>query len=130
MLPKLLCIMQNQKVKRYAALSNTLFLNDKVQYLAIANVLSEIVEIYHSNRQNKNNILSKEKLSENLRKITFATSVLTFENVRLMVLDMNASTTLILNLAEDTIIIGMNKDALLPDLAQIFGCLSKEIRSS
>lgn len=130
MLPKLLCIMQNQKVKRYAALSNTLFLNDKVQYLAIANVLSEIVEIYHSDRQNKNNILSKEKLSENLRKITFATSVLTFENVRLMVLDMNASTALILNLAEDTIIIGMNKDALLPDLAQIFGCLSKEIRSS
>lgn len=130
MLPKLLCIMQNQKVKRYAALSNTLFLNDKVQYLAIANVLSEIVEIYHSDRQNKNNILSKEKLSENLRKITFATSVLTFENVRLMVLDMNASTTLILNLTEDTIIIGMNKDALLPDLAQIFGCLSKEIRSS
>lgn len=130
MLPKLLCIMQNQKVKRYAALSNTLFLNDKVQYLAIANVLSEIVEIYHSDRQNKNNILSKEKLSENLRKITFATSVLIFENVRLMVLDMNASTTLILNLAEDTIIIGMNKDALLPDLAQIFGCLSKEIRSS
>lgn len=130
MLTKLLCIMQNQKVKRYAALSNTLFLNDKVQYLAIANVLSEIVEIYHSDRQNKNNILSKEKLSENLRKITFATSVLIFENVRLMVLDMNASTALILNLAEDTIIIGMNKHALLPDLAQIFGCLSKEIRSS
>lgn len=130
MLPKHICRMQNQKVKRYAALSNTLFLNDKVQYLAIANVLSEIVEIYHSDRQNKNNILSKEKLSENLRKITFATSVLIFENVRLMVLDMNASTALILNLAEDTIIIGMNKDALLPDLAQIFGCLSKEIRSS
>lgn len=130
MLPKLLCIMQNQKVKRYAALSNTLFLNDKVQYLAIANVLSEIVEIYHSDRQNKNNILSKEKLSENLRKITFATSVLIFENVRLMVLDTNASTALILNLAEDTIIIGMTRDALLPDLAQIFGCLSKEIRSS
>ncbi len=122
--------MQNQKVKKYAVLSNTLFLNDKVQYLAIANVLSEIVEIYHSDRQNKNNILSKEKLSENLRKITFAASVLTFENVRLMVLDMNASTALILNLAEDTIIIGMNKDALLPDLAQIFSCLSKEIRSS
>ncbi|MDQ4066636.1 MAG: hypothetical protein M3114_03515 [Thermoproteota archaeon] len=122
--------MQNQKLKRYAALSNTLFLNDKVQYLAIANVLSEIVEIYHSDRQKKNNILSKKELSENLRKITFATSVLTFENVRLMVLDINASKALILNLAEDTIIIGMNKDTLLPDLAQIFSCLSKEIRSS
>lgn len=122
--------MQNQKVKRYAALSNTLFLNDKVQYLAIANVLSEIVEIYHSDMQKKNNILSKEELSENLRKITFAVSVLTFENVRLMVLDMNASKALILNLAEDTVIIGMNKDASLPDLAQVFSCLSKEIRSS
>lgn len=130
MLPKLLCIMQNQKVKRYAALSNTLFLNDKVQYLAIANVLSEIVEIYHSDMQKKNNILSKEELSENLRKITFAASVLTFENVRLMVLDMNASKALILNLAEDTVIIGMNKDVSLPDLAQVFSCLSKEIRSS
>lgn len=122
--------MQNQKLKRYAALSNALFLSDKVQYLAIANVLSEIVEIYHSDRQNKNVSLSKEKLSESLRKITFATSVLTFENVRLMVLDMNASTALILNLAEDTIIIGMNKDTLLPDLAQIFTCLSKEVISS
>lgn len=131
MLPKHLCIMQDQKIKRYAALSNTLFLNDKVQYLAIGNALSEIVEIYHSYRQNKNNIiLSKEELSENLRKITFATSVLTFENVRLMVLDMNASKALILNLTEDTIIIGINKDALFPDLAQIFSCLSKEIRSS
>lgn len=130
MLPKYLCIMQNQKVKRYAALSNTLFLSDKVQYLAIANVLSEIVEIYHSDMQKKNNILSKEELSENLRKITFAASVLTFENVRLMVLDMNASKALILNLAEDTVIIGMNKDVSLPDLAQVFSCLSKEIRSS
>jgi hypothetical protein len=130
MLPKHLCRMQNQKLKRYAALSNTLFLNDKVQYLAIANVLSEIVEIYHSDRQKKNNILSKEELSKNLRKITFATSVLTFENVRLMVLDIDASKALILNLAEDTIIIGMNKDTLLPDLAQICSCLSKEIRSS
>lgn len=122
--------MQNQKVKRYATLSNNLFLNDKVQYLAIANVLSEITEIYYSNRQMENNILSKEELSEDLRKITFATSMLTFENIRLMVLDMNASKGLILNLAEDTVIIGMNKDALLPDLTQIFSCLSKEIRSS
>ncbi|HEX6281951.1 MAG TPA: hypothetical protein VFZ67_06950 [Nitrososphaera sp.] len=121
--------MQNQKVKRYAALSNTLFLNDKVQYLAIANVLSEIIEIYHSNRQ-KENILSKEELSENLRKITYATSVLTFENIRLMVLDMCASKTILLNLAEDTIIIGMNKDALLPDLAHIFDYLAEEIKSS
>lgn len=128
--PKQLWIMQNQKVKRYAALSNTLFLNYKVQYLARANALSEILEIYRSDRQNKNNILSKEELSENLRKITFAASVLTFENVRLMVLDMHGSNALILNLAEDTIIIGMNKDALLPDLAQIFSCLSKEIRAS
>jgi uncharacterized protein YjgD (DUF1641 family) len=124
--------MQNQKLKRYSALSNILFLNDKVQYLAIANVLSEIVEIYHSDKQDKssNNILSKEKISENLRKITFATSVLTFENVRLMVLDMNASKALILNLTEDTIIIGMSKDTLLPDLIQIFSCLSKELKSS
>jgi hypothetical protein len=131
MLPKHACIMQNQKIKTYAALSNALFLNGKVHYLAIGNALSEIVEIYHSDRQHKNKIiLSKEELSENLRKITFATSVLTFENVMLMVLDMNASKALILNLAEDTIIIGINKDALLPDLTQILSCLSKEISRS
>jgi hypothetical protein len=130
MLPKHLYRMQHQELKRYVALSNTLFLNDKVQYLAIANVLSEIVEIYYSDRQNKKNVLSKQQLSENLYKVTFATSVLTFENVRLLVLDMNASKALILNLAEDTIIIGMNKDTSLLDLAQIFSSLSKEIRSS
>ena len=129
MLPKRLCRMQNQKVKRYTALSNTLFLNDKVQYVAIANVLSEIIEIYHSNRQ-KENILSKNELAENLRKITFATSVLTFENIRLMVLDMNASKSIVLNLAEDTIIIGMNKDASLQDLAHIFNFIDEEIKSS
>jgi hypothetical protein len=130
MVPNHLYIMQNQRLKRYAALSNTLFLNYEVQYVAIANVFSEIVEIYHSGRQNKDNTLSKEELSENLRKITFATSVLTFENVRLLVLDINASKALILNLSEDTIIIGMSKDTLLSDLARIFSCLSKEIRSS
>jgi hypothetical protein len=43
---------------------------------------------------------------------------------------MNASKALILNLTEDTIIIGMSKDTLLPDLIQIFSCLSKELKSS
>ncbi len=130
MLPKHRCRMQNQKMKkRYATLSKTLFLNDKVQYLAIANVISEIIEIYHTNRQMEN-ILSNEELSEHLRKITLATSMLTFENIRLMVLDLNASKAMLLNLAEDTIIIGMKKDTLLPDLAQVFDYISQEIKSS
>jgi hypothetical protein len=37
---------------------------------------------------------------------------------------------MVLNLAEDTIIIGMDKDALLPDLVHIFDYISKKFRSS
>jgi hypothetical protein len=122
--------MQNQKVTRYPDLSNILLLNDKVQYLAIANILGEIVDIYHNSRWQNKNALSREELSENLHKIALSTSMLTFENIRLMVLDMNASKAMVINLAEDTIIIGMDKDALLPDLAHVFNYISEKIKSS
>jgi hypothetical protein len=122
--------MQNQKAKRYPDLSNTLHLNDKVQYLAVANILGEIVDIYHNSRWQNKNALSREELSENLHKIALSTSMLTFENIRLMVLDMNASKAMVINLAEDTIIIGMDKDALLPDLAHVFNYISEKIKSS
>lgn len=130
MLPNLLCRMQNQKATRYPDLSNTLLLNDKVHYLAVANILGEIVDIYHNSRRQNKNVLSREELSENLHKIALSTSMLTFENIKLMILDMNASKAMVINLAEDTIIIGMDKDALLPDLALVFNYISEKIRSS
>ena len=122
--------MQNQKATRYPDLSNTLLLNDKVHYLAVANILGEIVDIYHNSRRQNKNVLSREELSENLHKIALSTSMLTFENIKLMILDMNASKAMVINLAEDTIIIGMDKDALLPDLALVFNYISEKIRSS
>ena len=130
MLPNLLYRMRNQKATRYPDLSNTLLLNDKVQYLAVANILGEIVDIYHNSRWQNKNVLSREELSENLHKIALSTSMLTFENIRLMVLDMNASKAMVINLAEDTIIIGMDNDALLPDLAHVFNYISEKIKSS
>ena len=122
--------MQNQKATRYPDLSNSLLLNDKVQYLAVANILGEIVDIYHNSRWQNKNVLSREELSENLHKIALSTSMLTFENIKLMILDMNASKAMVINLAEDTIIIGMDKDALLPDLAHVFNYISEKIKSS
>ncbi|AFU60068.1 hypothetical protein Ngar_c31520 [Candidatus Nitrososphaera gargensis Ga9.2] len=118
--------MQSQKAREYVALSDNLFsVNDKVQYVAIANVLGEIIDIYHNNGANSPSVLSKGRLSEDLRKITLATNVLTFENIRLMVLDTASSKALIINLAEDTIIVGMSKDGVLPDLARVLSCISR-----
>ncbi len=122
--------MQNQKSARYPDLSNALVLIDKVQYFAVANILGEIVDIYHNSRVQDKNILTKEEISKNLRKIALSTSMLTFENIKLMILEMNASKAMVLNLAEDTIIIGMDKDTLLPDLAHIFDYISKKFTSS
>lgn len=122
--------MQDQKAARYPDLSNALVLNDKVQYFAVANILGEIVDIYHNSRLQNKNVLTKEEISKNLRKIALSTSMLTFENIKLMILEMNASKAMVLNLAEDTIIIGMDKDALLSDLAHIFDYISKKFRSS
>jgi hypothetical protein len=116
--------MQSQKAREYVALSDSLFsVNDKVQYVAIANVLGEIVDIYHSG--NNPSFISKEKLAENLYRITLATNVLTFENIGLMVLDIAGSKALIINLAEDTIIVGMSKEVVLPDLAHVLSCISR-----
>ena len=122
--------MQHQKAARYPDLSNALVLNDKVQYFAVANILGEIVDIYYNSRLQNKNVLTKEEISKNLRKIALSTSMLTFENIKLMILEMNASKAMVLNLAEDTIIIGMDKDALLQDLAHIFDYISKKFRSS
>ena len=122
--------MQHQKMTRYMALSNVLLLNEKVQYLAVANVVGEIVEIFYNNRLQNNNVLSKEKLSDDLHKISFSTSMLTFENLGLMVLDLSGSKAIVVNLAEDTIIVGMSKESLLSDVANIFRHISEEIDSS
>jgi hypothetical protein len=118
--------MQNQKSARYGHLSNISLLSDKVQYLAVANILGEIVEIYHNSRSQNKTVLCKEEISESLLKIALSTSMLTFENIRLMILDMNNSKVMVINLAEDTIIIGMDKDALLSEAVQIFNYISQK----
>lgn len=130
MVPILLCSMQHQRATRYMALSNTLLLNEKVQYFAIADVVGEIVDIFYNNMQQDKSILSKEKISGDLRKISFSTSMLTFENIKLMVLDIDGSKAMVVNLAEDTLIIGISKEALLSDIANIFRYISEEINSS
>lgn len=130
MLPNHLCNMQHQKTTRYEGLPNALLSDEKVQYLAIANVVGEIVEIFDSKVRQNNNLLSKEKLSNYLHKISFSTSMLTFENIQFMVLDTNGTKTMIVNLEEDTVIIGMNEDAGLSDVANIFRLICQEISFS
>lgn len=115
--------MQSQKALGHEVLSRILTSDsDKVQYVAIANVLGEIVDIHHSRNTST---ISREVLSENLRKATLATNVLTFENIKIMVLSIGQSNTIIINLAVDTIIVGMSKGASMSDFARVLSLVSQ-----
>lgn len=109
--------MHNQKTKSYFQWSTELLsANQKVQYIAVFNICGELV--YHYIRNQDVEFLEKE-LTEQFRKIAFATSNLIFENIKYMVLDKDNLKMVIINFNENNIIIGVERETTWSDLSEI-----------
>lgn len=92
-------------------------LNDKISYLAVINIYGEVVKRY--NRSANVNTPDEEAASQ-LHHIAVATSILTFENIKFMLLEKPNMKIAIININEDSIVVGIDKNASWLDISDIF----------
>jgi hypothetical protein len=114
--------MQSKNALDYSHLSDKLFtLNDKIIYLAVINIYGEVVKQYTRNWTVNS---PKEEAANQLHHIAVATSILTFENIKFMLLEKSNMKIVIINVDEDSLIIGIDKNASWLDIADIFNLLT------
>ncbi len=103
----------------YSQLSNTLFtLNDKISYLSVINIYGEVISQY--NRGSNVNSPMEEESANQLRHIAVATSNLIFENIKFMLLEKPNMKIAIINVEEDSLIVGIDKNASWTEISEIF----------
>lgn len=116
--------MQSQEGTRsaYNLSKNILSINVKINYVAVADIFGEITDV-----QSRAGVAcpSEQELSATLHKLALATSMLTFENFKLLVVEKDYHKFVIINLEQDSIIVGMRNDTTLSDLLEVIGALGK-----
>lgn len=70
---------------------------------------------------------TEENLVEQFRNITLATSIMTFEDIKFILLDKGHSKMLIVNINEETIILGIDKQATWTNILDIARYISDEV---
>jgi hypothetical protein len=111
-------VVNNQKKVDYFRLSKGLFeINEKIKYIVVVDIFGKFVEQYG---KDLTAYFSEEEIVNQLRNIAFATNGLTFENVKLMLLEKKDQKIAIINLDEDSIVIGIDRFATWSDISGIF----------
>lgn len=110
--------MNSQKNIDYLHLSRGLFdINEKIKYIVVVDIFGKVIEQYDKNLDIN---FKEEEINIQLQNIAFATTGLTFENVKLMLLEKNNQKIAIINLNEDSIIIGIDRIATWSDISGVF----------
>lgn len=110
--------MTSHKNIDYLQLSRGLFdINEKIMYIVVVDIFGKVIKHYGKDPHISFN---EEEINNQLRNIAFATNGLTFENVKLMLLEKNNQKIAIINLNEDSIIIGIERIATWSDISGIF----------
>ncbi len=109
----------------FTQLLNNLFsLYDKIYCVLVINTLGELVEQYVKNTDLDG---TEENLVEQFRNIAFATSIVTFEGIRLILLDKAHSKILIININEETMILAIDKQATWTNILDIARFISDNV---
>ena len=110
--------MQHQKKLDYThSLDSLLVLSEEIRFIAVINIFGEVVRQYNKNLAI--NPITREEISNQFHNIAFATSVLTLENIKFMLLEKYDLKIAIINLNEDSLMIGIDKEATWPDVLDI-----------
>lgn len=110
--------MQHQKKLDYThSLDSLLVLSEEIRFIAVINIFGEVVKQYNKNLAI--NPISREEISNQFHNIAFATSILTLENIKFMLLEKYDFKIAIINLNEDNLMIGIDKEATWPDILDI-----------
>lgn len=109
--------MQHQKKLDYThSLDSLLVLSEEIRFIAVINIFGEVVKQYNKNLAI--NPITREEISNQFHNIAFA-SVLTLENIKFMLLEKYDFKIAIINLNEDSLMIGIDKEATWPDILDI-----------
>ena len=109
--------MQHQKKLDYThSLDSLLVLSEEIRFIAVINIFGEVVKQYNKNLAI--NPITREEISNQFHNIAFA-SVLTLENIKCMLLEKYDFKIAIINLNEDSLMIGIDKEATWPDILDI-----------
>ncbi|HKG88647.1 MAG TPA: hypothetical protein VKA95_10000 [Nitrososphaeraceae archaeon] len=110
--------MRHQKKLDYTHSLDSLFvLSEEIRFIAVINIFGEVIKQYNKNMAI--NPISREEISNQFHNIAFATSVLTLENIKFMLLEKYDFKIAIINLSEDNLMIGIDKEATWPDILDI-----------
>ena len=109
--------MQHQKKLDYThSLDSLLVLSEEIRFIAVINIFGEVDKQYNKNLAI--NPITREEISNQFHNIAFA-SVLTLENIKFMLLEKYDFKIAIINLNEDSLMIGIDKEATWPDILDI-----------
>lgn len=110
--------MQHQKKLDYThSLDSLLVLSEEIRFIAVINIFGEVVKQYNKNLAI--NSISREEISNQFQNIAFATSVLALENIKFMLLQKYDLKIAIISMNEDSLMIGIDKEATWPDILDI-----------
>jgi hypothetical protein len=108
---------EHQKKLDYThSLDSLLVLSEEIRFIAVINIFGEVVKQYNKNLAI--NPITREEISNQFHNIAFA-SVLTLENIKFMLLEKYDFKIAIINLNEDSLMIGIDKEATWPDILDI-----------
>jgi hypothetical protein len=99
------------------SLESLLVLSDEIRFIAVINIFGEVVKQYNNNLAI--NPISREEISNQYHNVAFATSVLTLENIKFILLEKYDFKIAIINLNEVSLMIGIEKEATWPDILDI-----------
>ena len=108
--------MYNQNLSATSKETRLLVLSEEIRFIAVINIFGEVVKQYSKNLAI--NPITREEISNQFHNIAFA-SVLTLENIKCMLLEKYDFKIAIINLNEDSLMIGIDKEATWPDILDI-----------
>lgn len=99
-------------------------------FIVVLDIFGKVVKHYDKHSET---FFTVEEATSKFHDIAFATSMLTFENIKFMLLEKNDLKIVVINLNEDSLIIGIDKNATWSDISGTFSyieCLISRIPSS
>ena len=104
-------------------LNRLISLNNNITYIVILNLFGDIISQYY--RDTTLNV-GIDKVASKFRKITTATSLLNFDNIKFLMYEENNLNHVIINLQEMSIIIGLGTNTTISDVLYIIGEFMRE----
>ncbi len=90
-------------------------LSENICAIAVINLYGELV--YQNMHESAD--ISGDEIQEQFRKLSFSTSVIAFENVKFMLVEINDIKTVVVNTNENSIIIGMDEKSVWGDISMV-----------